>query len=112
MENFHPLTISDIEATVYYGDTQQDRHFVKISFVGAGVHINSFSVSKSQFNDGWWVQPPKHRQGSRYTSTVDFDKSYPLWQLVEQRAIEAVELYVRGGKPESKATPQKYDIPF
>ena len=109
----HTMAISDVEATVYYGDLKQDRYFVKISFIGTGVHINSFSVTKSQFNDGWWVQPPKHRQGQRWTSTVDFDKSYPLWEEIEKRAIRAVELYKNGGESGVEDKPITLeDIPF
>ena len=111
MENFRHLTITDVEANVYYGDVEQNRYFVKVSLLGTGIHINSISVSVSQINDSWWVQPPKHRQGSRYTSTIDFDKSYPLWELIEQRAMEAVELYKNGGKSKA-STPVLNDIPF
>lgn len=111
MENFRHLTITDVEANVYYGDIEQNRYFVKVSLLGTGVHINSISVSVSQLTDGWWVQPPKHRQGSRWTSTIDFDKSYPLWELVEQRAMAAVELYKNGGKPKA-SVPALNDIPF
>lgn len=111
MENFRHLTITDVEANVYYGDTEQNRYFVKVSLLGTGIHINSISVSVSQINDSWWVQPPKHRQGSRYTSTVDFDKSYPLWELIEQRATAAVEIYKNGGKPKPTAIVLN-DIPF
>lgn len=90
-----PSTLQDIEASVYYGDLSNDRYYVKIAFVGIGIYVNSFSVMPSKFeNQHYWVQPPKHLQkGKGWTPTVDFDKSYPIWEEIERKAIEAVELY-------------------
>lgn len=83
-----------IEAEVYFSDPLKDRYFIKISFLGTGMYINSFSVQPSKFEDSpYWLQPPKHRQGMRWIPTVDFAKGYPLWQIIEEKAIKAVEQY-------------------
>lgn len=89
------MTLQEIEANVYFGDLSNDRYYVKITFVGIGIYVNSFSVMPSKFeNQHYWVQPPKHLQkGKGWTPTVDFDKSYPIWEEIERKAIEAVELY-------------------
>ena len=92
-----PTTLQEIEADVYFGDLEKDRYYVKITFVGMGIFVNSFSFMPSKFeNQPYWVQPPKHLQkGKGWTPTVDFDKSYPLWEEIERNATEAVELYKR-----------------
>jgi hypothetical protein len=83
-----------IEAEAYYYDPAKDRFFIKITFLGTGMFINSFSVQPSKFEDKpYWVQPPKHRQGGGWTPTVDFDKSYPLWGIIEDKAINAAKHY-------------------
>lgn len=97
-----PTTLTDIEAIVYYGNLEKDMYFVKITFIGIGIFINSFSVLPSKFTDTnkqWWVQPPKHRQVGRWAGTVDFDKSYGLWPIIEEKAIEAVEQYKKDYAP-------------
>ena len=90
-----PMTLQEIEADVYYGDADKDRYYVKITFVGTGMYINSFSVQPSKYeNQPYWVQPPKHLQrGKGWTPTVDFDKSYPIWNVIEHKALEAVKRY-------------------
>lgn len=99
-----PTSLQEIEANVYYGDTSKDRYYVKITFVGIGVYANSFSVMPSKFEDQpYWVQPPKHLQkGKGWTPTIDFDKSYPIWEEIERKAIEAVELYKQNDSPTTK----------
>jgi len=93
------IEASLIEAEVYFSDPVKERYFVKITFLGTGMYINSFSVQTSQFEGKpYWVQPPKHRQGARWVPTVDFDKSYDLWQIIEIKALSAVEDY-RNNKP-------------
>lgn len=83
-----------IEAEAYYYDSAKDRYFIKVTFLGTGMYINSFSVQPSKFEgQPLWVQPPKHRQRGGYAPTVDFDKSYPLWKIVEEKAIEATKTY-------------------
>lgn len=100
-----PATLTDIEASVYHGNFEKDMYFVKITFVGIGVYINSFSVMPTKFVDSdarWWVQPPKHRQARGWTPTVDFDKSYGLWSIIEEKAIKAVEQYKKDFVPITK----------
>lgn len=83
----------DIEAEVYQCDKAKDRYFVKVTFVGIGMYINSFSVMPSNYG-GYWVQPPKHRKGANWGDTVEFDqKHYPLWGIIERKALDAVALY-------------------
>lgn len=82
---------TSIEAEVYYHDPNKERYFVKITFAELGMFINSFSVQPSKYEgQPLWVQPPKHRQRNGYTPTVDFDKSYQLWEVIEQKALDAV----------------------
>jgi hypothetical protein len=101
-----------IEAEAYYYDPAKDRFFIKISFLGTGMYINSFSVQPSKYEDKpIWVQPPKHRQGSGWTPTVDFVKSYPLWRIIEQKAIEATKHYKAEEKRVSKKDTVIRDIP-
>lgn len=96
-----------IEAEVYHAQADQEHFFVKVTFVGMGMFINSFTVRPSKFEDQtWWVQPPKHRQGKGWTATVDFDKSYPTWGIIEQKVAEAVELYKNSSPP---VTPSQKD---
>jgi hypothetical protein len=82
-----------IDVQAYHCDLSKERHYVKVTFAGMGMFINSFSVQPSQFeNQPLWVQPPKHRQRGGFVPTVDFDKSYPLWQIIEHKARDAVKL--------------------
>jgi hypothetical protein len=83
---------SDIDVEVYAHDPNKERFFLKVTFNGMGMFINSFSVQPSKFeNQEHWVQPPTHRQGQRWTQTVDFDKSYPLWNIIEKKSFQAVK---------------------
>lgn len=94
---FETAILTEIEASVYYGDLAKDKYFLKISFIGLGIYANSFLVQPTKFDaeSKWWVQPPKHKQGSKWTATIDFDKTYPLWAEIEKKAVDAVELYKR-----------------
>lgn len=88
-----------IEATVYTHNPVKDMYYVKIAFLGTGMYINSFSVQKSQYESNpYWVQPPKHYQGNRWVTTVDFETSCDLWKIIEFKALEAVEAF-RNEKP-------------
>jgi hypothetical protein len=86
------MTLNNIEAKVYHADLSKDSYFVKVTFEGLGLFINSFSVRPSEYG-GYWVQPPKHYQRKGWTATVDFDKSFGLWQIVESKVLEAVANY-------------------
>ena len=81
-----------IEVSVYHYNPVKKNYYVKVSFIGTGMYINSFSVSQSKFDSKpWWVQPPKHFQGNRWVTTVDFDMNYDLWKIIETKAIDAVD---------------------
>lgn len=89
-----------IEAEVYFSDPIKDMYFVKVSFIGTGMFINSFSVMPSKYDGNeYWLQAPKHRQGTRYVPTVDFAKGYPLWKIVETKAFEAVKQFKSDRSP-------------
>lgn len=86
---------SYIEAEVYVHDKSKNRFFLKITFVEMGMWINSFTVQPSKYEGhDWWVQPPKHRQSKGWTETVDFDKSYQLWNIIQKKSIQAVKDYL------------------
>jgi len=88
------VELEDIEADVYYHDRENERYFVKVIFHGTGMFINSFSVMPSKFEgQGYWVQAPKYRRGGGWANTVEFDRSYPLWGIIERKALEAVDRY-------------------
>lgn len=83
-----------IEVSVYHYNPVKQNYYVKVSFLGTGMYINSFSVSNSKFEDRpLWVQPPKHYQGNKWVTTVDFDRNYDLWKIIENKAIEAVNAH-------------------
>ncbi len=83
-----------IEATVYHSNPVKDNYYVKIAFLGTGMYINSFSVQPSKFESKpYWVQPPKHWQGNKWVPTVDFEKSYDLWKIIETKCLDAVKAY-------------------
>jgi hypothetical protein len=112
------LTIdeSDIEAEVYAHDEGKDRFFIKVTFNGLGVYINSFAVLPSKFeNQEYWVQPPAHRQGSIWKPTVEFDKThYATWNIIEQKCLQAAKDFAseeaRVGKPNKSAKPKDDDL--
>lgn len=82
-----------IEAKVYTGNTLTNSYFVKVTFLNAGMYINSFAVQPSKYGGTLWVQPPKHYQANRWAFTVEFDKSGPLWKIIEAKCLEAVDVY-------------------
>lgn len=80
-----------IEATVYHHNPVKEQYYVKIAFLGTGMYINSFSVKKSQFpSKPYWVQAPQHWQGNKWVATVDFDRNFDLWKIIETKSIDAV----------------------
>lgn len=82
-----------VEAEVYHSQPENDRYFVKVSFLGTGMYINSFAVMPGKFDKPYFVRPPQHWQGRGYARTVDFDKSQQLWHIIEKKALAAVETY-------------------
>lgn len=84
---------TQVTADVHYADPKKERYYVRITFEGIGLYINSFSVMPSKRDDLMWVQQPKFRTGSRYMSHAEFDKSSELWQIIEYKAREAVDNY-------------------
>lgn len=87
---------ADIDAEVYAHDPNKNRFFIKVSFNGIGMYINSFSVLESKFeNQEYWVQPPAHFQGKGWKPTVEFDKThYPTWNIIEQKCLQAAKDYI------------------
>jgi hypothetical protein len=54
--------------------------------------INSFKVLPSKIEgQEFWVDPPSHRQGSQWKKSVEFDKGYPLWYIIEKKCLKAVK---------------------
>lgn len=101
-----------ITAEVYFCDPEKDRFFVKINFHGVGMWINSFSVTPSKYEAmEWWVQPPAHRQSKGWVPTVDFAKGYPIWKIIEEKSIQAVEKVKANGYTLSNKDVVIEDIP-
>jgi len=107
---FDSTKIDTIEASVYYADVKKDRYFVKISFFGTGMYINSFKVQPSKYEgQKYWVQQPTHQQGGGWTPTVDFEKEHPLWEVIEQKALDAVNAYKENGSDKKPTGLSRYD---
>jgi hypothetical protein len=103
---------SAITAEVYFCDSEKERFFVKVGFEGTGMWINSFSVTTSKYEDvEWWVQAPAHRQNGGFVPTVDFAKGFPLWKIIQDKAIEAVEKCKSNGYSLSKKDTVVEEIP-
>lgn len=96
---------SGIDAVVYVHNEAKNSFYVKIGFNGMGMYINSFAVQPSKFeNQEYWVEPPKRPQrGGGFKQIVEFDKSYPLWKIIERKALQAVKDYLA----EQARLPQK-----
>ncbi len=87
---------ADIDAEVYAHDEDKNRFYIKVTFNGLGMYINSFAVLPSKFeNQEYWVQPPTHRQGTGYKATVEFDKThYATWNIIEKKCLQAAKDYL------------------
>lgn len=83
--------LRDIVAEVYAGNVDLEWCYVKISFIGLGMYINSFKVTRSKNFEGYVVYPPSHSQRGRgLTPSVEFDKSQlQLWSVIERTALQA-----------------------
>lgn len=88
------LEKDDIEAFIYHCDAEKDRYYARITFLGIGLFLNSFSVMPSRYEgQEYWVQPPKQKTGVAWKTIAEFDRSYPLWDIIEQKILEAVKHY-------------------
>jgi hypothetical protein len=68
-----------IEAEAYYKDPSKERYFVKITFIGLDMFINSFVVQPTRFEgQPMWVQEPKYKNQNRWASHVEFNKHSKL----------------------------------
>ncbi len=104
--------LQDIVAEVYAGNVELEWCYVKITFVGLGMYINSFKVTRSKKSGELVVYPPSHFHKARgLTSTVEFDKSQlQLWFLIERIAVQAYFSWIEndGDFNESIAIGSKY----
>lgn len=83
-----------IEAEAYYKDPSKDRYFVKITFIGLDMFINSFVVQPTRYEgQPLWVQEPKYMKQNKWVAHVEFNKHSKLWKIIEDKARQAVALY-------------------
>lgn len=77
-----------------YRTNSKGTHLVKLSFKGSGLHVNRVRVVPSRDDLGEWiVYPPAYKSGKDWKKDFEFNKSAPLWKVIEELAIKAVEAY-------------------
>jgi len=67
--------------------------YVKVDFPDLGMYINSFTVQQSQKYEGLWVQPPKSCVYGKWITILEFSKTSPLWDLIQDAVLRAVDAY-------------------
>lgn len=59
-----------------------------------GVYINGIVVFPPDAkSDKWEFRSPAQKSGARWTSVIEFDKSYPLWGELVEACIQAAKEY-------------------
>ena len=100
-----------IEAEAYYKDPAKERYFVKITFIGLDMFINSFVVQPTRFEgQPMWVQEPRYMRQRRWVSHVEFNKHSKLWQIIEDKARAAVEAYEEDPLKDKVIEPTDYEL--
>lgn len=90
------MTIHSISAEVRAAI--KDGYRLKVSVLDLGLYIDGFRAVRSDRNmSGWWVQSPAVNVKGKWLYTPEFDKSYTLWQEIEQACVETVKEAERTG---------------
>lgn len=90
---------TQITASIYH-KTDKGILYAKVSLPNIGMHINSITVRRSISNpDGeLWVQPPAVPYRGRFITPLEFARNSPLWSLIEDAVLRAVEEYRLGNQ--------------
>ncbi len=97
------------EAKVYFDFINAKKHrvyLVKVSFLDAGIFINSITVQPSHKDPTKpWVQPPRYNVKGSWVWPVQINKTKTaLWPLIEKLSLAAVDEYVSGIADSSRTT--------
>ena len=90
-------------------------YLVKISFLDARLFISGITVqlSPKQPETGWWVQMPRTAAGGgRWYKPFEIDTNSELWQLIESKAILAVQAYIKEAEEIKELAPDLGDMQF
>lgn len=91
------INASEIHGEVYKHVPEKNWYWVKIHFPELKLYVNSIRVSPSikYPNKEMWVQPPKMPIYGRWITVMEFENGAPLWQLIHDEALRAVDLFQR-----------------
>jgi hypothetical protein len=100
MANNFSVSEEYVEAEVYR-ETESNGakvFLVKIKLLEIGTFISGIRVQKSpkRPEDGLWVQMPAVKIGFQYKKIIECAGGSPFLEIVERKAIEAVESYLEG----------------
>ena len=71
-------------------------YLVKLLFKSSGLYANNVRVLPSKDNPGEWIAyPPAHPVGKGWKGDCEFDRSKPLWKVIEELSIKTVDQYVK-----------------
>lgn len=88
------FVLNDVVAEVYTGNLEMDWCYIKITFIGLGMYINSFKVTASTEYEGYAVYPPRHIQKGRgLVKSVEFESKQNFGKVIEQLALRAAEIW-------------------
>lgn len=75
-------------------------YLVKLLFKSSGLYANNVRVVPSKDNPGEWkVYPPAHPVGNGWKGDCEFDRSKPLWKIIEDLSIKTVEQHLENEEP-------------
>lgn len=81
-----------IEADVHMQLTKGYR--VKAHISSIGVYINGIVVFPPDAkSDKWEFRSPAQKSGMKWSSTIEFDKSFPIWKEITEECFRAVKAY-------------------
>lgn len=87
------VDFSDGKGNVYRTNAN-GTYFVKLNFKSSGLHINRMRVIASRDDPGEYIAyPPSYLVKRSWKSDFEFNRSAPLWQIIEDLAIKAVKAH-------------------
>ena len=82
-----------ISAKIYHR-TAQGVLYAKVDFPDIGYYMNSITVRSSEKNkNNLWVQAPAIPYRGKFIKPNEFESDSPLWSLIEDAVLRAVEEY-------------------
>ena len=102
------INTAEIHGEVYKHVPEKSWWYVKIHFPDLKLYVNSIRVSPSvKYPDKeLLVQPPKMPIYTRWITIMEFESGAPLWQLMHDEALRAVERF----QHDQLLTPDDLDI--